>query len=305
MQTFHAIIQGRSLRLCDVAHMNDSDEGKYGAKFLLSCIQNAFNKVNINIDLLSTFYPNTQETLENMVKQAVKNIYYTQNNNYDYMETKHFACCFSKNGDLLSQWRAYGNDGCGISIGFDFGCIQNINAFPLLFRNVVYTEQSQINIIQKLVDESVYGILQFLINKELSIESQILERFEEFVDMITNDMAKEFCFIKNPYFCEEKEARLLHSINFIPKVSDCDPLFMENFELEEFELSKLNFYTRNDSLVSYVKFSFDKAINTGIVSEIIIGSKSKSTLSDVYYFLKINGYDADSINIRKSLIPMK
>ena len=27
--------------------------------------------------------------------------------------------CFSKNGDLLSQWRAYAEDGKGFSIGFD------------------------------------------------------------------------------------------------------------------------------------------------------------------------------------------
>ena len=30
-----------------------------------------------------------------------------------------FACCFSTDGDLLSQWRAYGNDGRGYAIGFE------------------------------------------------------------------------------------------------------------------------------------------------------------------------------------------
>ena len=32
-----------------------------------------------------------------------------------------YACCFSEKGDLLSQWRAYGNNGRGYAIGFDPG----------------------------------------------------------------------------------------------------------------------------------------------------------------------------------------
>lgn len=33
--------------------------------------------------------------------------------------TEGFALCLSEKGDLLSQWRAYANDGRGVSIGFD------------------------------------------------------------------------------------------------------------------------------------------------------------------------------------------
>ena len=32
--------------------------------------------------------------------------------------TEGFAFCLSENGDLLSQWRSYGRDGSGISVGF-------------------------------------------------------------------------------------------------------------------------------------------------------------------------------------------
>jgi len=35
-----------------------------------------------------------------------------------YVESSSYITCFSRNGDLLSQWRAYGNDGKGVSIGF-------------------------------------------------------------------------------------------------------------------------------------------------------------------------------------------
>jgi hypothetical protein len=35
------------------------------------------------------------------------------------IQRKMFLTCFSENGDLLSQWRAYGNNGDGVAIGFD------------------------------------------------------------------------------------------------------------------------------------------------------------------------------------------
>lgn len=38
---------------------------------------------------------------------------------YNLNNTTPYLCCFSYDGDLLSQWRAYADDGCGIAIGFD------------------------------------------------------------------------------------------------------------------------------------------------------------------------------------------
>ena len=38
-----------------------------------------------------------------------------------------YFCCFSESSDLLSQWRAYGNDGQGVAIGFNAKLLSKID----------------------------------------------------------------------------------------------------------------------------------------------------------------------------------
>jgi hypothetical protein len=62
-----------------------------------------------------------------------------------------FACCFSTDGDLLSQWRAYGNDGRGYAIGFDpraFAGLAGPNS-TMSLRRITYGGQRE----AKLIDE--------------------------------------------------------------------------------------------------------------------------------------------------------
>lgn len=53
--------------------------------------------------------------------------------------------CFSKNGDLLSQWRAYAEDGKGFSIGFDSNYIYH--GLGVNINSVVYEEETQYRLI--------------------------------------------------------------------------------------------------------------------------------------------------------------
>lgn len=40
-----------------------------------------------------------------------------------------YAMCFSADGDLLSQWRGYANDGTGVCIGFDIAYLESLSDF--------------------------------------------------------------------------------------------------------------------------------------------------------------------------------
>ncbi|HEY8660108.1 MAG TPA: DUF2971 domain-containing protein [Hanamia sp.] len=53
--------------------------------------------------------------------------------------------CFSKNGDLLSQWRAYAEDDKGFSIGFDSNYIYH--GLGVNINSVVYEEETQYRLI--------------------------------------------------------------------------------------------------------------------------------------------------------------
>ncbi|WBA81420.1 DUF2971 domain-containing protein [Endozoicomonas sp. GU-1] len=63
-----------------------------------------------------------------------------------------YLCSFSNNGDVLSQWRAYANDGKGLSIGFnkenlkirqEFPCTHVSSEYSVGLLSVLYDEEKQ------------------------------------------------------------------------------------------------------------------------------------------------------------------
>lgn len=59
------------------------------------------------------------------------------------------ANCFSTNGDVLSQWRAYANDGKGYVIGFDAKELLNL---PVKALQVSYNKEQQIKEASAVID---------------------------------------------------------------------------------------------------------------------------------------------------------
>jgi hypothetical protein len=67
-----------------------------------------------------------------------------------------YVCCFSQEGDLLSQWRAYCRDGGGVSLGFDPIELRGIAAaqgFTLV--KCIYDERQAIALINGLIQDAV------------------------------------------------------------------------------------------------------------------------------------------------------
>jgi hypothetical protein len=67
-----------------------------------------------------------------------------------------YVCCFSEEGDLLSQWRAYCRDGGGVSLGFDPMELRSIGAsqgFTLV--KCIYDAGRAIALINGLIQDAV------------------------------------------------------------------------------------------------------------------------------------------------------
>lgn len=88
------ILRSRSFWLSPLSSANDSLEGRVAGRVFHRLLQSTEMLPNI-IEVASTVIEGFAESAEG------------------------FAFCLSESGDLLSQWRAYANDGTGISIGFD------------------------------------------------------------------------------------------------------------------------------------------------------------------------------------------
>ena len=96
LNNFISIIENQALYCTNTSFLNDKREYKYGVDLLLSRIDILKNN-GFNSDILD------------MLVKHIDLIF----------KSERYVTCFSKNGDLLSQWRAYANNGKGISIGFN------------------------------------------------------------------------------------------------------------------------------------------------------------------------------------------
>lgn len=109
------------------------------------------------------------------------------------------ACCFSLEGDVLSQWRAYADDGKGYVIGFSAEALTRLPVRPL---KVQYDKSKQIN--------ELTAIMRALYSTEVSEEIKYGNDFFRHCNGIAFDLSS----FKNPAFVEEKEVRLIHLLTF-------------------------------------------------------------------------------------------
>jgi len=99
-EAFHSIISSRSIWLSALALSNDSMEGKM--------LIDAFTR------------------LAKRDKIDRQSLVLLQDKILAYHKDEGFGFSLSLEGDLLSQWRGYAEDGCGVSIGFSKSYLQKL-----------------------------------------------------------------------------------------------------------------------------------------------------------------------------------
>lgn len=209
-----------------------------------------------------------------------------------------FVISLSEHGDLLSQWRAYANDGMGCSIAFDAACIRNragfgefvgldadklpketSNFYHLL--KVIYRNETKREIANQFLN---YAKLEF---DELEISSQKSESkdLETFVIICAIRLSEFIISFKNEEFSEEQEWRVVSSLH------RDDPL--------------ISFRHTTYGMAPYIKLNLSpkNEINLGRlpVKKIILGPRNKTKLNQkgLALFLKNTKCEA-SIKCSKS-----
>ena len=111
----------------------------------------------------------------------------------------YFIASFSEKEDVLSQWRAYAEDGQGVAIGFfsdSFGIKKQIPTLSL-------DEERVKGIVKINYNEDLHDKLaEVIIEKVLSEENLFNMNFDSFI--LTT---------KNPFFVEEQEVRIVEVID--------------------------------------------------------------------------------------------
>ena len=256
VETFFQIIKNQTLRLTNIQYMNDSEELHYG------------------LDLLEK--PDEELLLDKAYRDDIR-IY---------------AMCFCEEGDLLSQWRGYGDNAEGLSIGFDFSILKDEKdlRIPKYDKPNPYYSHS----LQKIIydfEEQEKKVSEFL-NIDKTDLSFFIEQWHRLV-----------ASLKNPNFAEEKEWRFISSMSSLANGT--------NHKDEN-----VSFCVTNKNIVPYIdrkfkdlfnvpkKENIDSEIQLYPITHIIIGSSCKLDAITIEKFLHQNMPYSDIV-IEKSNLSYK
>lgn len=190
-----------------------------------------------------------------------------------------YIACFTHSKDLLSQWRAYGDDGRGVCIGFDLSKfsyydlmneVHGTNSPIVLIDEVAYHDNDD-ELIEKLLSASNIFKKQYNVSDEFSLLHTVLKG----IDRLS-------IFLKSEAFREEQEIRMVyfpHYNELLAKLSGSD--------LSECHGLPIRFRSRGSQIVSY--FEYPLAPNS--ICELIFGPKSEVDYKQLTLFL--NQYAPD------------
>lgn len=222
---------------------------------------------------------------------------------------RNYICCFSECSDLLSQWRAYGNDGQGVAIGFNAELLSKIDdMYNYDFVKVIYNKKSVLKSIQEYMERHLKYIFEDITKKELNP----VDIMFSLAPIMAPILQERFAF-KHPKFREEREWRLFRNQvgNFDEDTGENEPFFKGAFHADDeifasFSCSDLKFRSLQNNICSYFELGFEKC-KEDIIKKIILGPKCQIEERDLKILLRkymyIRDVESNKIKIQKSKIP--
>lgn len=249
VDTFLNIIQSNVLRLTDIEKSNDYEERTYMEKLIMQ-----------ELGMLLR-----GEELEQLVECNYHSL---------YSMSRLYACCFSENGDLLSQWRAYGDSGCGVAIGFSCKYLEKLNEdlYGLVFKKIEYNEDKH----RIFAKNQALKILQSFRNGKNFLAAM--------AEVYENEVENSGCH-KMSAFMEEREWRVA-----VAMTPECR--INEGGKFQDFRVSPLKIYSARGDLITYMDLDFSE-IKNDFLKSVIIGPSCKLKEQDVYTCLRLYGYQCE------------
>ncbi|APW66448.1 hypothetical protein LPB137_11580 [Poseidonibacter parvus] len=259
VESFKAIIEDKILWLSSVYNLNDYKEIHWIKDKLAKKLQNSITKNNFSI----------YKAFEELYFKQLPNVYIGS---------------FSKGSDLLSQWRAYANDGFGVAIGFNEDYFKNnklIHPSEVLYDEI--EQEKTIDLILQPLDD---------LDAKVDINSQ---HFKETCSNIIIEINNLSARSKNELFKEEQEVRLIHNPIIIDDKENEKYIFKDN-------ISDMKFRSVCGNLIPYFELDINENTkNMNSIVEIIKGPKNKFIDEEVKIFLSQNGfYNVDIKNSKSS-----
>ena len=275
------IVQNQALWATNVQFLNDKNEQKYGIELVKEIAESIKNNQN-----------------EKVIELIINHV-------EDRAKLDDYITCFSKNGDLLGQWRAYANNGSGVSIGFNHSQWTS-DLFPRPHgTHVIYDEIYHRCEIKRMLED----FISFMDGYKEEIEWVTIPYEEVTAMLIIDNISTYIKSFKHPCFKEEDEYRFIFKEN--------QGIFKEGRDYE------IQFRTNNKMVIPFIKLEnsyqkFDKNLPEDHpkpitfeeekrlpITEIIIGPNLDFELvkEGIEILLNKNGYK--NVEIKKSALPYR
>lgn len=305
-EAFLSIIENNCIWLSDISKTNDSTEMQWLFSNVKSAVSNTLSQLEDKVSLA------VRLQVELLINQLINGYLISKSIPITESE-KNFLTCFSEESNLLSQWRAYGNDGKGVSIGFSsnyFMRFENHESYE--FVKVTYKQKDIKSFLKSTIE---IPLKELLLSNESHRDDVTLNLN---IALLLHSIYQEGFVFKNPHFSEEKEWRLFRRVNHTNfSTSDgideygfsssLEGIFLDNTKyVGGFTRNKLRFRSTDTDLRLYMELGFEE-FKKHIIKSIILGPKCGISQLDLELLLIENGYMDDlgdeSIKIIKSEIP--
>lgn len=256
------ILENQKLWATEYSFLNDVSELNYGMKLSIDLLEKEIQK-NSNITL-DKYLMLVKKAMEN--KQEINDFYITS---------------FSEHKDLLSQWKGYGQNGQGFSLGFDFKEFTRWKREDFLdifiyIQPVIYNAEEQKNVLTKIYKNLINNILTLENNKLLKDK-----KINSIASCTVNFMKLKSIFFKSDSFQEENEWRIVY----------------QNSGNVEVKKKKIKFRFNESKIIPYLELDILPTKSILPIKEIILGAKNNMSEID-----KIIDYIYTNLE-KKDLIP--
>ncbi len=273
-QTLLAILETNTIRFSDANMMNDSQEGRYGYGLFEEAAERLLKRSETNsaLDGLSVdFFVKVDEYLS--PKQ---------------LHGHPVLACFSKNPDVLGQWRAYADNGQGWAIGFRAEALQ---ALPVMLLEVLYDRE------QQLVEVEQFLAGAFMLCKQLPTDpsSELAKHIPLFASMMLA--------YKHPSFQDEQEVRALHELR-VNLQGEGPALFDEGgvSEGENVEPVPVRYRADGPSIISYIDLPL-RQIDNSPINELWFGPRNENGPGNALFPLRHFGHG--DVRMKRSQSPYR
>lgn len=267
------ILGSQQLWATEAAYLNDSNEIEYGLSMV--------------VDTLQSISSNEGEG-------ATKNIILKTLTELQKRHDEIYVACLSEDGDLLSQWKGYGDFGNGFAIEFNSAELTKFKRkgpyFDITISRVEYEKDEQVQIVRSEV--------AFVLSKH----EQLLKAYPQSSRRITDSavgvlatvLRHKALWFKSAAFREEREWRAVR---------------LNPGTLGSLARVPAKFRVTNGSMVPYIEFDLGPSAQKTSwqlpISAIVIGSKVNQERAEKSINLLYKNLSLDPPPVRRSSIPLR